>query len=193
MMKSARMTQRAISDPSLLYQAATWLKLNPATHVTEAAFVFYFCDLGHSDPLVAIEMPIHSIISLALPPVHLFVYSTLLGTELYQSFIMTKVAYQVLPRSAFTTLQKHVFPVYFRSQALLLGVVVLTGPPNGPTSLVNKPASAGALTIAAGTALLNLLIYGPRTQELMVERIHQGMHQSRSRVASAKNTKRLVT
>jgi hypothetical protein len=32
-----------------------------------------------------------------LAPAHLLVYSALLGTELYQTFVMTKVSYQVLP------------------------------------------------------------------------------------------------
>jgi hypothetical protein len=50
-----------------------------------------------------------------LTPAHFFAYSTLLGAELYQSFVMTKIAYQALPRSAFTTLQMRVFPIYFRS------------------------------------------------------------------------------
>src|SRR5690242_6461254 len=120
-------------------------------------------------------MPMESIIALAMPPLHVFAYSTLLGTELYQSFVMTKLAYQALPRSAFTTLQKRVFPVYFQSQTLLIGLVALTPPPHGPYSLVHDQSSAIALAVAGGTALLNLLIYGPKTQKLMIERVHQGM------------------
>ncbi|OTA89068.1 hypothetical protein M434DRAFT_23514 [Hypoxylon sp. CO27-5] len=81
-----------------------------------------------------------------LAPLHLLSYSTLLGTELYQSFVVTKICYQALPRSAFNTLQKRVFPIYFRSQALLL---LLTA------------------------SLLNLTIYGPRTRQIMIDRIHQ--------------------
>ena len=115
-----------------------------------------------------------SIIASAMVPLHLFAFSTLLGTELYQTFVMTKLAYQALPRSAFTTLQKRVFPVYFQGQTLLLGLVVLTLPPHGPKSLVSSKSSLISLAAAGGTAVLNLLVYGRRTQELMVERIHQG-------------------
>ncbi|KAJ8108134.1 hypothetical protein OPT61_g8381 [Boeremia exigua] len=123
-----------------------------------------------ASPLVVLKMPVKSVIAAAMPSLHLFAYSTLLGTELYQSFVMTKLAYQALPRSAFTTLQKRVFPVYFQSQTLLLGLVALTL----PTSAVSQ-TNLITFTVAGGTALMNLLVYGPRTQQLMIERIHQGM------------------
>ncbi|KAF2030964.1 hypothetical protein EK21DRAFT_64392 [Setomelanomma holmii] len=114
--------------------------------------------------------------------VHLFAYSTLLGTELYQSFVMTRVAYQALPRSAFTSLQKRVFPIYFRSQSLLLILVAGTTPPWGPASVVQQRNVWMPLVVAGVTAILTLLIYGPRTQTFMIERVHQAtrdakMHQ----------------
>jgi hypothetical protein len=111
-----------------------------------------------------------------LAPVHVLAYSTLLGTELWQSFVMTKVAYQALPRSAFTTLQKRIFPIYFQSQSLLLLLVVATCPPCGPMSLLKNRSEGISLMIASSTAVLNLLVYGPRTKDLMIERVHQGMY-----------------
>ncbi|CAI9629715.1 unnamed protein product [Alternaria burnsii] len=108
-----------------------------------------------------------------LPPAHLLAYSTLLGTELYQSFVMTKVAYQALPRSAFTTLQKRVFPIYFQSQSILLLVVAATFPPHGPISIFQKRGDWIAFAIAGVTAGFNLIVFGPRTQALMIERVHQ--------------------
>ena len=113
-----------------------------------------------------------------LPPAHLLAYSTLLGTELYQSFVMTKVAYQALPRSAFTTLQKRVFPVYFQSQSILLLVVAATFPPHGPISIFRKRGDWIAFAIAGVTAGFNLIVFGPRTQALMIERVHQCRHYS---------------
>ena len=110
-----------------------------------------------------------------LAPAHLFAYSALLGTELYQSFVMTKVAYQALPRSAFTTLQKRVFPIYFQSQSLLLLLVAATIPPHGPITLTQDKADWMNLLVASVTAWMNLLVFGPKTQKLMVERVHQGM------------------
>jgi hypothetical protein len=111
-----------------------------------------------------------------LAPVHLLAYSALLGTELYQTFVLTKVSYQALQRSAFTTLQKKVFPVYFQSQSLLLFIVAVTTPPYGPASLVCTKTDCVSFGIACVTAGLNLLVYGPRTKELMIERVHQGVH-----------------
>jgi hypothetical protein len=109
-----------------------------------------------------------------LPPVHLFVYSTLLGTQLYQSFVMTKVAYKALPRTAFTTLQKRVFPIYFQSQSLLLLLVAVTFPPHGPITMIKVKSSWIPFVVAGITAGLNLVVYGPRSKELMIERVHQG-------------------
>jgi hypothetical protein len=118
------------------------------------------------------KMPSTSVSIIA--PAHLLAYSALLGTELYQSFIMTKISYQALPRSAFTTLQKRVFPVYFRVQSLGLFFVALTAPPYGPVSLLQARTEWISLVVAGLTAGLNLLVYGPRTNDLMIERVHQG-------------------
>lgn len=120
------------------------------------------------------NMPSLSFLSTLLAPLHLLAYSTLLGTELYQSFVMTKIAYHALPKTAFTSLQKKVFPVYFRSQSLLLILVATTFPPHGPVSLVKEKGDWVAFVVAGATAGLNLMIYGPRTKNVMIERIHQG-------------------
>ncbi|KAL1648445.1 hypothetical protein SLS58_002200 [Diplodia intermedia] len=137
-----------------------------------------------------------------LPACHLLAYSTLLGSTLYQashttdphrtppplptSFVMTKISYAALPTSAFTTLQKRVFPVYFRLQALLLLVAALTYPPPPTTTtttsssssmlaLLDAPvADSGLLALAGATAVANWLKYGPATAEAMVARTHQG-------------------
>ncbi|KAI1803034.1 hypothetical protein F4811DRAFT_554303 [Daldinia bambusicola] len=108
-----------------------------------------------------------------LAPIHLFSYSTLLGMELYQSFVMTKVCYQELPRSAFTTLQKRIFPIYFRGQTLLLLLTAATVPPYGPSTLQSSKGNWIPFAVAGVTALLNLVLYGPRTRQIMIQRIHQ--------------------
>ncbi len=89
---------------------------------------------------------------------------------------MTKIAYQALPRSAFTTLQKNVFPIYFRSQSLLIFLAAVTIPPRGPLSLMKEKGDWISFVIAGITAGLNLFVYGPRTQNLMIARIHQGLY-----------------
>ena len=87
---------------------------------------------------------------------------------------MTKICYNALTMSAFTTLQKRVFPAYFRLQSLLLLLTAVTHPPHGTLSLVGSPGDLIPLAFGGVMAALNLMIYGPRTQEMMVERIHQG-------------------
>ncbi|KAI0405815.1 hypothetical protein F4802DRAFT_596778 [Xylaria palmicola] len=114
-------------------------------------------------------MEIHSL----LAPFHLLSFSALLGTQLYQTFVVTKICYISLPRSAFTTLQKRLFPVYFRCQSLLLLLTVVTVPSRGPLTLVTHKAVWIPFAIAGATAALNLLVYGPRTRQLMIERSHQ--------------------
>ncbi|KAI1152303.1 hypothetical protein F4825DRAFT_450612 [Nemania diffusa] len=109
-----------------------------------------------------------------LAPLHLLSFSTLLGTQLYQSFVVTKICHVSLPRSAFTTLQKRLFPIYFRGQSLLLLLTIVTIPPQGPLTLIANKAAWIPFAIAGATATLNLLVYGPRTRQIMIERIHQG-------------------
>ena len=87
---------------------------------------------------------------------------------------MTKICFNALPMSAFTTLQKRVFPAYFRLQSLLLLLIAATHPPHGPLSLAVAPGDLVPLALGGAMAALNLIVYGPRTQETMVERIHQG-------------------
>lgn len=123
-----------------------------------------------------------------LAPLHLLAYSTLLGTELYQSFAMTKIAYQSLPRSAFTTLQKRVFPFYFRSQSALLILVAVTLPPNGPVSILKAKGDWIPMVVAGITTTLNLIIYGPKTKDIMIQRIHQGMPYSLTREAKVSDS-----
>jgi hypothetical protein len=108
-----------------------------------------------------------------LGPFHVLSYATLLGTQLYQTFIITKVAYIALPRSAFTTLQKRLFPIYFQCQSSLLLLTLLSVPPAGPLSLLRSIHTWAPFAAAGATAALNLCLYGPRTRQIMIERIHQ--------------------
>lgn len=93
---------------------------------------------------------------------------------LRKSFVMTKVCYNALPMSAFTTLQKRVFPVYFRIQSFLVVLTAATYPPYGPVSLVSSTGDLITLTFTGAMAALNLFAYGPKTQQAMIDRIHQG-------------------
>ncbi|KAE8440914.1 hypothetical protein EG329_006335 [Mollisiaceae sp. DMI_Dod_QoI] len=104
---------------------------------------------------------------------HLIAWGSLLGTELYQSFVMTKLCYIHLPRPQFTTLQKRVFPVYFNIQTGLVVATALTYPPGSVLSLATNIPDAVLLGVIFGLSLLNKFVYGPRTSQVMVERAHQ--------------------
>lgn len=106
-------------------------------------------------------------------PVHLLCFSSLLGTQLYQSFVITKVVFQALPRQPFTTLQARLFPVYFRLQTALLILTILTWPPRSLMSLVVSETSSKAhwipLAVGLGAAVLNLVLFGPRARQIMLD------------------------
>ena len=74
----------------------------------------------------------------------------------------------------FTTLQKRVFPLYFKLQSGLIALVAVTHPPMSLVSLIDCWWDYVPITVAFGVSALNLVVYGPRTQEVMIERIHQG-------------------
>ena len=119
-------------------------------------------------------MPSWPTTSELIAPLHLLTYSTLLGTQLYQSFVMVKVAYSSLPSEAFTTLQKHVFPVYFRGQCAFVIFSAVTFP-QGPAALFQTKGDWIPFLVAGITAALNLAVYGPRTSRLMMIRRFRGM------------------
>ncbi|GJN85321.1 hypothetical protein PLIIFM63780_008888 [Purpureocillium lilacinum] len=103
------------------------------------------------------------------PPVHLLCFSTLAGTQLYQTFLVTKVTFQTLPKTAFVGLQKRLFPIYFAVQAALLLLTALTFPPRGILSLAENKHDVIPLLVAGGTALVNLTIFGPKTRRAMLD------------------------
>ncbi|KAK8199068.1 hypothetical protein HDK77DRAFT_496291 [Phyllosticta capitalensis] len=108
-------------------------------------------------------------------PYHLLAYGTLLGSTIFQSFIGGVVAFRVLPRPQFASLQTKIFPVYFSLQTVLPIALYLTAPPSSPlTSSPVGGSTATALIAAMGVAgLANLVVVGPATTSVMKERKHQ--------------------
>ncbi|KAJ5146470.1 uncharacterized protein N7515_001034 [Penicillium bovifimosum] len=110
-----------------------------------------------------------------LLPYHLLSYGALLGTELFQSFINTKICYQALPMKEFINLQKRLFPIYFGTQIGLTVLTAATHPPYSLISLVRDPWSIAPLAVVGITGCLNWIIYGPRTTTAsLVRRALQG-------------------
>jgi Domain of unknown function (DUF4149) len=88
---------------------------------------------------------------------------------------MTGISFRALPMAQFTTLQKRVFPVYFRLQVGLTALTIATFPANGLLDLIRSGWWSWApLAVNLGIALLNQHVYGPRTIAWLVRRIHQG-------------------
>ncbi|KAK3083594.1 hypothetical protein LTR53_020128, partial [Teratosphaeriaceae sp. CCFEE 6253] len=59
---------------------------------------------------------------------HLLTYGTLLGSNLFQTFLNGPVAFTALPRAQFSTLQQAIFPPYFSFQTALPVILALTWP-----------------------------------------------------------------
>ena len=92
---------------------------------------------------------------------------------------MTKVCFQALPMAQFTTLQKKVFPLYFKIQVGLLAAVAFSHPPMSLLSPIDRRRDIAPLALALGISTLNLIVYGPRIEKITVERSHQGKDEKR--------------
>ncbi|KAJ4269908.1 hypothetical protein NW762_001577 [Fusarium torreyae] len=115
-----------------------------------------------------------AIVATLLAPVHLLSFSALLGSQLYQTFVVTKVAFKRLPRTPYVNFQKHIFPIFFHGQALLLFLTAVTLPPYGPLSLIEHKADWVPFAVSGVISTLNLTVFGPRTKKLMLDRVEQG-------------------
>ncbi|KAF2209264.1 hypothetical protein CERZMDRAFT_47401 [Cercospora zeae-maydis SCOH1-5] len=107
---------------------------------------------------------------------HILTYGTLLGSNLFQTFLAGPVAYKALPRPSFSTLQQAIFPPYFTFQTALPLVLALTWPGEkiaaaGGAAEHRWTAFAPVFAMFA-TSLLNLLVLGPATTKVMKERKH---------------------
>ena len=117
---------------------------------------------------------------------HILTYGTLLGSNLFQTFLAGPLAFKALPRPQFSTLQQAIFPPYFSFQTALPVVLALTWPGEklagirqnaGPWGLLEGDSLWNGLVPIAvmfGTSLLNLVWLGPATTKVMKERKHQG-------------------
>ncbi|EMD01112.1 hypothetical protein BAUCODRAFT_29508 [Baudoinia panamericana UAMH 10762] len=121
---------------------------------------------------------------------HILTYGTLLGSNIFQTFLNGPLAFKVLPRPQFSTLQTAIFPPYFTFQTALPLVLAATWPGEqlagiggaalrqnaGPRGLLegdNVWVAMIPIVTMFGTSLLNLLVLGPATTRVMKERKHQ--------------------
>ena len=122
---------------------------------------------------------------------HILTYGTLLGSNLFQTFLGGPLAFKALPRPSFSTLQQAIFPPYFTFQAALPVLLALTWPGEkiaqvGGQVLTQNAGFMGIFSenslwtagvpvaIMFATSAANLLVFGPATTKVMKERKHQG-------------------
>lgn len=122
---------------------------------------------------------------------HILVYGSLLGSNLFQTFLAGPLAFKALPRPSFSQLQQAIFPSYFGLQTVLPLVLALTWPGEkiasaGEAVLRRHAGLSGVfeeenrwivllpIALMFGTSALNLVALGPATTKVMRERKHQG-------------------
>jgi len=109
-------------------------------------------------------------------------FGTLLGSEIFQSFIGGIVAFRALSRPQFSVLQQNLFPIYFGMQAFLPLVMLLSYPspskaiPSGYQGVLhssNRNTVFLPLVIMTVCGMSNWLFVGPMTTKTMRTRKHQ--------------------
>lgn len=132
---------------------------------------------------------------------HILAYGTLLGSNIFQTFLAGPLAFKALPRPSFSVLQQAIFPWYFALQTALPLALLLTWPgeklvahvagdhmaiirrnagPRGLFATIGGHDSAlwmalVPIAIMFGTSLVNMVWLGPATTKVMKQRKHQGI------------------
>ncbi|KAI0481097.1 hypothetical protein GGR56DRAFT_628874 [Xylariaceae sp. FL0804] len=116
-------------------------------------------------------------------PYHILSYGTLLGTEVFHTFINSVAAFKTLERPQFAVLQRALFPMYFGIQTLAPIALALTYPGNAlfgvPSSLAGVLHESGRWTVLAplatafATGLVNLVYLLPETNKVTAKRRDQ--------------------
>ncbi|GLI73755.1 hypothetical protein PoHVEF18_001984 [Penicillium ochrochloron] len=132
-------------------------------------------------------------------PYHILSYGTLLGSQVFQSFVGGIVAFRALPRPQFATLQTAIFPVYFSMQTALPIVVALTasrgGQALGLSGLAapeNRYNTLLPMATVAITGLINMFVLRPLTTKTMRERKHQETRDGKKSYDAPPHSKEMV-
>ncbi|KAL2003596.1 hypothetical protein VTN02DRAFT_3142 [Thermoascus thermophilus] len=135
---------------------------------------------------------------------HILSYGTLLGAQIYQSFIGGIISFRTLPRPQFSTLQSSIFPVYFSLQTALPIVTALTFPGErtilgvGPSSIngvlapENRFTTLLPLATVFVTGLSNLLVLGPMTDKVKEQRNQQEIRDGKKSYDPAPHSKEML-
>lgn len=120
-----------------------------------------------------------------LRPFHILSYGTLLGSQVFHTFVNSVIAFKVLPRPQFSTLQASIFPAYFGLQTVLPLVVAVTYPgertitgvgPSGISGILadgNGVSTLLPIAVSFVSGLTNMLVLRPATARIMEQRKKQ--------------------
>ena len=126
---------------------------------------------------------------------------TLLGSNIFQTFLNGPVAYKSLPRPNFSQLQQAIFPPFFAFHTALPIVLALSWPGEKIASVGGAIARQHAgwrglldegnfwtglapIAVMFLTGLVNMVALGPMTTKIMRERKHQGKLRSRAGITT---------
>ncbi|KAI1402223.1 hypothetical protein F4819DRAFT_455460 [Hypoxylon fuscum] len=142
----------------------------------------------------------------SLAPYHVLSYGTLLGTQVFHTFINSVASFKVLERPQFAILQRAVFPVYFGIQTAVPAVLALTYPGSRglladlgtPSSLAgvfhasNRWGVLVPLGIMSATGLVNLAYLLPETNKVTALRRQQEKKDGKASYDKAPHSKEMV-
>ncbi|RYO82414.1 hypothetical protein DL764_009614 [Monosporascus ibericus] len=116
-------------------------------------------------------------------PYHILSYGTLLGTQVFHTFINATTSLRVLERPQFGILQRNLFPWYFGIQTVMPVVLAVTYPGNrtllgafadrglaGALGAANRWTVLAPLATACVTGLVNWVYLLPETNKVVVRR-----------------------
>ncbi|KAL7627052.1 hypothetical protein AAE478_003828 [Parahypoxylon ruwenzoriense] len=138
----------------------------------------------------------------SLAPYHILSYGTLLGTQVFHTFVNSVASFKVLERPQFAILQRAVFPAYFSIQAAVPAVLALTYPSNklagvpwgfgGVFHASNRWGVLLPLGIISATGLVNLAYLLPETNKVTALRRQQEKKDSKKSRDKGSNSKEMA-
>lgn len=101
--------------------------------------------------------------------VHLLAYGTLLGSVVFNTFVVGLTMFGNMPRQMFGRVQAKMFPKYFGLTTAAI-FVLLAGHGMSDAGLVMEAPGVRELATAAGLSVLNMLLIEPYVTRLMFKR-----------------------
>lgn len=102
----------------------------------------------------------------AASSLHVFSFSTLFGSSIFQTFVVGLALFKNVRREVFRSVQEVLFPRYFALHAACLSGCIATG----ALALGAPKVQLMTLSVGLGAVLVNIAYLEPKTSRLMNER-----------------------